>query len=279
MRRFFLKEARPIDTSGSGTYSRPAYGTAVETVKAVSHIVPSGQTQWYPPVLIGAQTVEAHLFNQNYVERGIELMRRLTPDDYTAFLIQFFSDGLSRFGRNWRYADIVTVLSCLADLLAPKRYLEIGVRRGRSVAAVVSANPECALVMFDMWVEGYAGMENPGPDFVRQELKRIGHCGDMEFIDGDSHVTVPLYLARNPDESFDLITVDGDHTPEGAVKDLCDVLPRLKIGGAIVFDDVCHPIHPELGKVWHDVVASDPRYSAFTYADCGYGVGFAVRKY
>jgi hypothetical protein len=141
VRRFFLKEARPIDTSGSGTYSRPAYGTAVETVKAVSHIVPSGQTQWYPPVLIGARTIEAHLFSQNYVERGIELMRRLTPDDYTAFLIQFFSDGLSRFGRNWRYADIVTVLSCLADLLAPKRYLEIGVRRGRSVAAVVSANP------------------------------------------------------------------------------------------------------------------------------------------
>jgi hypothetical protein len=164
-------------------------------------------------------------------------------------------------------------------LLAPKRYLEIGVRRGRSVAAVVSANPECALVMFDMWVAGYAGMENPGPDFVRQELKHIGHCGDMKFIDGDSHVTVPLYLARNPDESFDLITVDGDHTPEGAVQDLCDVLPRLKIGGAIIFDDVCHPIHPELGKVWHDVVASDPRYSAFTYSDCGYGVGFAIRKY
>jgi predicted O-methyltransferase YrrM len=280
VRRFFQKEARSIDIDGSSTYSRPDYGAAAETVKAVSHIVPSDQTQWYPPVLIGARTVEAHLFGQNnYVERAIELMRRLTPDDYTTFLVQFFSDGLRRFGTDWRYADIVTVLSCLADLLGPKRYLEIGVRRGRSVAAVVSANPQCSLVMFDMWVEDYAGMENPGPDFVRQELKRIGYCGDMKFIDGDSHVTVPSYLARNPDESFDLITVDGDHSPEGAAQDLCDVLPRLKIGGAIVFDDVCHPLHPELSKVWNDVVASDPRYSVFTYADCGYGVGFAIRKY
>jgi predicted O-methyltransferase YrrM len=279
VRKFFLKEARPVDAGETRPHSKPDYGVAVETVQAVSHIVPSDQTQWYPPVLIGARTVEARLFSQNYVERAIDLMRRLTPDAYTTFLVEFFSDGLSRFGGQWRYADIVTVLSCLADLLAPKRYLEIGVRRGRSIAAVGSANPECALVMFDMWMEGYAGMENPGPDFVRQELKRIGHRGDMQFIDGDSHVTVPLYLSRHPDQSFDLITVDGDHSPEGAVQDLCDVLPRLKIGGAIVFDDVCHPLHPELGKVWQDIVASDPRYSAFTYADCGYGVGFAIRKY
>jgi predicted O-methyltransferase YrrM len=279
VRRFFLKEARPIDTSGSGTYARPDYGAAVETVKAVSHVVPSGQTQWYPPVLIGAQTVEAHLFSQNYIERGIELMHRLTPDDYTAFLIQFFSDGLSRFGRNWRYADIVTVLMCLSDLLRPQHYLEIGVRRGRSVAAVASASPQCKLFMFDMWIAQYAGIENPGPDFVRRELTGIGHLGEMTFVDGDSHVTLPAYFAKNPDITFDLITVDGDHSLEGAIQDLCDVLPRLNVGGAIVLDDVCHPLHPELGNVWNDIVVSDPRFSSFTYTDSGYGVGFAIRKH
>jgi predicted O-methyltransferase YrrM len=251
----------------------------VESVGAVSHIVNPGQTQWYPPVMAGVETVAARLFAPRYLERAVELMQRLTPDDYTAFLIGYLSDGLRRFGADWRYADIVTVLLCLAELLAPRRYLEIGVRRGRSVAAVASASPQCALLMFDMWVADYAGMANPGPDFVRDELMRIGHRGPVMFVDGDSHVTVPAYLRENPEATFDLMTVDGDHSMEGATRDLCDVLPRLNVGGAIVFDDVCHPAHPELAKVWHDVVVSDSRFSSFTYSDCGYGVGFAIRKF
>jgi hypothetical protein len=57
------------------------------------------------------------------------------------------------------------------------------------------------------------------------------------------------------------------------------VLPHLNIGGAIVFDDVSHPSHPELAQVWDDIVGSDPRFSSFTYVDAGYGVGFAIRKF
>jgi predicted O-methyltransferase YrrM len=130
-----------------------------------------------------------------------------------------------------------------------------------------------------MWVPNYAGMENPGADFVRDELKRIGHGGPVRFVDGDSHQTLPRLFSELPNVTFDLITVDGDHSTVGATQDLCDVLPRLNIGGAIVFDDVCHPSHPELAKVWDDLVASDRRYSSFTYRDAGYGVGFAIRKY
>jgi predicted O-methyltransferase YrrM len=279
VKKFFLKEVKSAAPAEKQRLAHPIYDPAVGTVAAVSHVVQAGQTQWYPPVMVGAETVVARLFGRDYMERAIALMQRLTPDDYTTFLVAYFADGLRRFGGAWRYADIVTVLLCLADLLAPRRYLEIGVRRGRSVAAVATVNPDCALVMFDMWVADYAGMANPGSDFVRQELVRVGHHGPMTFVDGDSHVTVPDYMRQHPDETFDLMTVDGDHSTEGAVRDLCDVLPRLNVGGAIVFDDVCHPAHPELGKVWRDVVSSDPRFSSFTYSDCGYGVGFAIRKF
>jgi predicted O-methyltransferase YrrM len=279
VKRFFSKGANRTGPDDTQRLARPVYEPTAGAVAAVSHMVDAGQTQWYPPVMIGAETVAARLLQRRYVERAIELMGRLTPDDYTSFLVAYFSDGLRRFGSDWRYADIVTVLLCLAELLAPRRYLEIGVRRGRSVAAVATASPECALVMFDMWMADYAGMENPGADFVRDELVRIGHRGPMTFVDGDSHVTVPTYMQGNPNQTFDLMTVDGDHSTEGAVRDLCDVLPRLNVGGAIVFDDVCHPAHPALGEVWQDVVVSDSRFSAFTYSDCGYGVGFAIRKF
>jgi predicted O-methyltransferase YrrM len=229
--------------------------------------------------MVGAETLRARLFAGGYIELAIRLMGRLTTDDYTAFLSAFYEDGMRRFGATWHYADIVTVLLCLAEHLMPKTYLEIGVRRGRSVAAVASLSPDCALTMLDMWVQDYAGIANPGPDFVRQELARIGHTGVTEFIDGDSHVTLPAFFEAHPEASFDVITVDGDHSVEGAALDLCTVLPRLNLGGAIVFDDICHPLHPELAELWNDLVASDPRFSQFTFVDAGYGVGFAIRKY
>ena len=246
---------------------------------AVSHVTAAGKTQWYPPVMIGADTIAARLFDRRFIESAIELMKRLTPDNYTSFLTEYYADGLRRFGSAWRYADIVTVLLCLSETLEPSSYLEIGVRRGRSVAAVASLRPRCSLFLLDMWVADYAGMENPGADFVRNELIRVGHQGTVRFVNGDSHETLPALFAQMPDATFDLITVDGDHETKGAIQDLCDVLPRLNAGGAVVFDDVCHPLHPELAEVWRDLVAADPRYSSFTYRDVGYGVGFAIRKH
>lgn len=229
--------------------------------------------------MIGADTIAAQLFDSRLIETALDLMERLTPDDYTTFLTDYYADGLRRFAANWRYADIVTVLLCLSRLLKPKSYLEIGVRRGRSVAAVASVSADCALTLLDMWVKDYAGMENPGGEFVKRELALVGHVGPIKLIDGDSHETLPALFREFPDAAFDLITVDGDHETAGAIQDLCDVLPRLNAGGAIVFDDVCHPLHPELADVWHELVASDPRFSAYTYRDTGYGVGFAIRKH
>ena len=194
-------------------------------------------------------------------------------------MIEFYDEGLRRFGERWGYADIVTVLLGLAEILKPRRYLEIGVRRGRSVCAIAKSISECEIVMFDMWVKNYAGIENPGPDFVKAELKRIGHRGRSEFINGNSHETLTEYFAANPGKTFDLITVDGDHTNLGAAQDICDVLPRLTIGGAIVFDDVCHPKTPGLRDVWRRMVVDNPQLSSWTYDEVGYGIGFAIRKY
>ena len=39
---------------------------------------------------------------------------------------------------------------------------------------VASSTPKADLYGFDMWVANYAGMENPGPEFVESELREIG---------------------------------------------------------------------------------------------------------
>jgi predicted O-methyltransferase YrrM len=238
-----------------------------------------GENSWYPPIMIGASSIASQIMQPDRIQAALELLLKLDPDDYVRYLIRFYQQGLKRFGSSWRYADIVTVLMTLSELLKPRTYLEIGVRRGRSVCAVASRAPECHIVMFDWWAENFAGMESPEPDCVRAELRKIGHRGEMVFVNGDSHEALPRYFSENPDACFDLIAVDGDHSDEGAAQDLRDVLPKLNIGGAVVFDDLGHPLHPGLKRVWLEMVADEPRFTAWSFEEVGFGVGFGMRRW
>lgn len=246
-----------------------------------SEKVPEGETDWYPPVMIGANAVGTEIARncKKYLEDAIKLIERLEPDGYIQFLQKYYSDGLERFGVSWGYLDIVTAILGISEILKPNSYLEIGVRRGRSVCALASKRPAAKIAMFDMWVENYAGMDNPGPDHVNKELDKIGHTGERLFVNGDSHRTLKAHFAEHPDDYYDLITVDGDHSNMGAAEDIADVLPRLRVGGVILFDDTCNPNVSGLGDVWKRMVVQDPRFSSYTYSDVGYGVGFAIRKY
>ncbi|HZH26066.1 MAG TPA: class I SAM-dependent methyltransferase [Azospirillaceae bacterium] len=258
---------------------RPTYPQMTQRVAGACYRTPNGQTEWYPPVMVHADMIARLATSRGLLERELQLLERLEGDAYSRFLQAFINDGLTRFGDDWRYADIVTALLAVAQLVKPSSYLEIGVRRGRSMAAVTSVVPDCAVVGIDMWQTNYAGMPNPGAEFVKSQLALVGHRGPAEFIDGNSHEVLPRLFAERPDLVFDMITVDGDHSLEGAAQDLRDVLPRLAIGGVIVFDDISHPLHPELLGLWREMVADDPRFSAWSFAGVGYGVGAAVRLY
>jgi len=234
--------------------------------------------KWYDPVLLDPETVAAFACSvkcRRFVQKAFS---RLTPDAYSRYITAFRDEGSRKFGAEWRYLDIVDVVAAAAQLIQPSSYLEIGVRRGRSMAMAAAAAPGCALYGFDMWMKDYAGMENPGPDFVKSEMRRVGHRGAVEFVDGDSHVTLPKFFASRPDEKFSIIVVDGDHSDEGALQDLRDVLPRLAVGGALIFDDISHPAHPNLRAVWRQALNEAPfPIRGHEYASLGYGVAFAIR--
>ena len=233
---------------------------------------------WYDPILLSPATVGRLATDKTTLEGVFDLLGKLEPDDYRQFVTSYYREGLTRYGSAWVYADILTVLSASCQLLCPERYLEIGVRRGRSMAVVVDASPDCHIVGFDLWLQDYAAMPNPGPDFVRGELEKLGMRGTLELVSGSSRETVRRYFREHPDLFFDVITVDGDHTERGAIDDLVAVMPRLKRGGVLVFDDIAHPHHTELAAVWNTVVVNNSMFRTWEFRDLGFGVGLAIRS-
>lgn len=130
-------------------------------------------------------------------------------------------------------ANIWLVLSFLAQAAKPKEYLEIGVRRGFSMAVVAQRCKTCNLTGIDLWVPGYGGADNPGPEFVEQQIALTGHKGNLKLITGDSNQVLADLIG-----SFDLILVDGDHSTEGGYRDIMGSHKLLKPGGYIVVDDL-----------------------------------------
>jgi predicted O-methyltransferase YrrM len=237
-----------------------------------------GGVDYYEGVLVGAEAI-GRLAASAEAQAGVqEVLDGLEDpgDDYLPYVREFTRRAREQAGSVAAWADITTALWAATRLVEPRDYLEIGVRRGRSMAVVGAGAPDASITGIDLWVEGYAGMDNPGPDHVRSHIRAVGHRGELELLSGSSHDLLPRLPS---DRSFDLITVDGDHTPRGAAKDLRDVLPRLRIGGVLVFDDMRHPAHPRLHDVWRRVVGSQRRYSTWHFDDIGFGVAVAVRRW
>lgn len=196
-------------------------------------------------------------------------------------------------------------VSWLARELQPKAYLEVGVRRGFSMAMAAARSPEAEIYGFDLWMPNYADSPNPGPDFVRSELQKIGYKKKVHLIDGDSHRTLPAFFrseragiyrwlkfgsaAESRPADFELIMIDGDHSLLGAYQDLLDTMPHCAVGGAVVFDDILpgslkkeegeadpHEWSDLLG-VWRAAQHRFPNFRYFEYLRDLPGVGVAVR--
>ena len=242
-------------------------------------IIESGTADNYNNVLLNPQTLNEYLFGKNILQDVIYLLENLGEDIYKDYTINYYKEGIKAFGTNWKYTDIVTFLYASSKLLKPETYLEIGVRKGRSLAMVAKNCPDCQLFCFDLWQENYAGIENPGEEFVREELNKVGFKGNAHFINGDSHKTLKSFFETNRDIYFDMITVDGDHSYFGAARDLIDVLPKLKIGGILIFDDISNPRHLYLLEVWNKYVKSNERFSTYEFSELGYGIAYAIRQY
>lgn len=204
-----------------------------------------------------------------------DVLERLTAEKDVTAQHAYYALSMAQFGKHWQYADLAHVLWAASTLTRPASYLEIGVMRGRSAAIVGSATPDCDIYGFDLWPAEYAGVPNPGPDFVRSELRTMGHRGKLSLVSGDSGTTVAKFLRERPDLYFDIILVDGGKSVLGVANDYANTLPRLKVGGIVLTDDLA--LYPTLRRVWRKFVQRDSRYMTTEIYDVGYSVALGIR--
>jgi predicted O-methyltransferase YrrM len=150
---------------------------------------------------------------------------------------------------NKEVVNIWLILAYLAKTLKPQRYMELGTRRGFSMAIVGARRKSARLIGFDLWIPGYAGNDNPGPDFVKSELQKVGHTGLVEFIAGDSAQTVPAY-----DNSIlcPLILNDAGHDFDSVYRDAKNCLLHLAPGGYLIIDDLQDG---DVKRAWDTVIS------------------------
>lgn len=194
----------------------------------------------------------------NVKQRVLANLERLAPDIYLTRNLEAFRAAIQR-GDAW--FDSPTLLNWYACAFKPATYLEVGVRRGRSMAQVLMGSPECRCFGFDMWIPNYSGVDNPGPEFVLREMRKLRARKVPVLIEGNSHDTLPAFW-ENPasPQLIDLIYIDGDHTYEGAKLDLDLAFLHLADSGVLIFDDIDHSSHPELYPLWNEYKNRYPEY-------------------
>ena len=107
----------------------------------------------------------------------------------------------------------------------PKKgvFAEVGTLTGDFVVRVIELNQPAEVHIFDY------GMQN-----IRKENKaKLDAHGNVKYYVGDSSQN----MAKMPNEYFDVIYIDADHSFEGVWKDLMQAIKKIKPSGYIICND------------------------------------------
>lgn len=108
------------------------------------------------------------------------------------------------------------------------------------ITNLVCAHPDSRLYCIDPWDDVYVkGKDEFSPwdsTFVGQYQRFVTNTKHEPKIIARRGTSTEM-IATLDDESIDFSFIDGDHSPEQVYKDGCDLFPKTKAGGYILFDD------------------------------------------
>lgn len=140
-----------------------------------------------------------------------------------------------------RSADRVQLLARAIEHEAAAHVLELGVWKGTTAQALLGACPKIETYwMLDPWrtLEGWNKPFNVDPEEFEEVYQAA--LDATEFARDKRRIlrgTTTEMVDQIPDQSLDLIYVDGDHTLKGIAIDLIAIWPKLRDGGLLIGDD------------------------------------------
>jgi len=169
-------------------------------------------------------------------------------------------------------SDLPSIIYQIAKKIKPKRYLEIGVLKGRSMALVLKASPQTEACGIDIW--GSHADYNMNPREVKASMKAIGIDNLPIFLTGSSYDVLPvLWKDKSIPEFFNLILVDGDHDRAAATKDLNLCLKHMTDDGILIFHDIAMPRFTHLREL---IQSFKMKLKNYLFIESYEGLGFCL---
>jgi len=208
------------------------------------------------------------LGSKEYYAMFMRLLEQLTPSSQVKSLMSLHASFPFLSGC-WTHHQVLVAFSALFQ---PKAYLEIGTFRGVSACCVAMATPSVEIWSYEIWSYDELTPDS-GPSFISNELARVGFKGCLHH-EGDGLLVSKL----QPEQTFSLILVDGDHSEQGAISDLENTVAHVASDGLLVFDDIVHPSCPSLRHVWDQFKEKYQKEFLFAESEFATGCGIAMKK-
>ena len=127
---------------------------------------------------------------------------------------------------------------------APRKIMEIGAYHGANACSYMKTyaqHPQSEVHCVDPWLDyaGYDEYQTKQPTNYSTFVTNLSKLNPLDLHKvyvhrGLSEVIVPTF----PDESFDIIYIDGNHEKKYVVEDAIMSHKKIKHGGWIIFDDM-----------------------------------------
>jgi glycosyltransferase involved in cell wall biosynthesis len=164
-------------------------------------------------------------------------------------------------------------LATLANTLFPDgKGVEIGVLRGDYSKIILERWHGGQLYLIDAWrhLDSYVDMNGQDDKYHYDCL--IQTCENIKPWQNRAHIIrMDSAASANmfPDEHFDFVYIDADHSYEGVVRDMKAWWPKVKKGGLFCGDDYI----PDDGDIWLTIQGKEPVYAG------KFGVRRAVNEF
>lgn len=122
---------------------------------------------------------------------------------------------------------------------ATTRLCEIGFNGGHS-ALLFLLGRDAKPLEFTVFDIGHHAYIKPCLSHIQS---RFPHSR-FEYVEGDSTVTMPAWMERNPSfvGTYDVVHVDGGHSDHCVTNDMRNADRLVRVGGLLIVDDTNHPL-------------------------------------